>query len=85
MAVEKISVSMDASLVKLIRSAASAEGVTVSTWLSEAAAARARHAALREVLREYALEHGTLAPSEVHELIAQARARSIVVRPRKRK
>ena len=85
MAVEKLSVSMDASLVKLIRSAASAEGVTVSTWLSEAAAARARHAALRDALREHALEHGTLSADEVEQLVAQARARSIIVRARKRR
>jgi hypothetical protein len=85
MAVEKLSISMDASLVKMIRDAASAEGVTVSMWLSEAAASRAREAALREALREDSREHGALSKDEIKQLAAAARERSIVIRPKKRK
>jgi len=85
MSVEKLSVSMDAALAKLIRSAAAEEGMSVSTWLSEAARARARQRALRVALRDYAAEHGTLSAQETTELVEAARARSVVTRPRSKR
>ena len=85
MTAEKLSVSIESSLVKLIRGAASEEGVSVSTWLADAAAAKARQRALREAVREHAEEHGALALTDANRLVAAARAGSLVSRPRKRK
>jgi hypothetical protein len=83
MGVEKLSISMDASLAKLVRQAAEREGITLSTWLAEAAVARARQHALREALVEYAKVHGVLPRTEAERLVADARSRSRVVRPKK--
>jgi hypothetical protein len=80
--VEKLSISMDAALAKVIRSAAAEEGVSVSTWLSNAAQARARQRALRHALRDYADEHGALSAKDVSALVEAARRRSIVTRAR---
>ena len=85
MSVEKLSVSMDAALAKLIRSAAAEEGMSVSTWLSEAARAKARQRALRVALRDYAAEHGALSAQETTELVEAARGRSVVTRPRSKR
>lgn len=85
MSAEKLSVSMDTSLVKLIRGAASREGVSLSTWLADAAAAKARNHALREALDADAKEHGPLTREAARQLVAEARQRSITSRPKKRK
>ena len=84
MAVEKLSISLEAELAKLIRSAAAEDGVSVSTWLAEAATARARQRALREALDAFDAEHGPMSEEERRELVAKMRKRSIIVRPRKR-
>lgn len=85
MAVEKLSISMDATLIKQIREAAADEGVPVSTWLAEAAVERARQHALREAVREDSREHGALTADEIDRLVTKARVRSVVSHPRKRK
>ncbi len=85
MAAEKLSVSMETSLVKVIRGAASREGVSLSTWLADAAAAKARNHALREALRDHAAQHGGLTVEEAQAVVATARARSIVSRRRRRR
>jgi uncharacterized protein (DUF1778 family) len=85
MSVEKLSVSIESSLAKVIRGAASDEGVSLSTWLADAAVTKARQVALREALHEHTKEHGTLGIAAAEQLIAAARARSLVSRPRKRK
>ncbi|HVK83122.1 MAG TPA: hypothetical protein VM513_03395 [Kofleriaceae bacterium] len=84
MSVEKLSVSMDAELAKLVRSAAAEEGMSVSTWLSEAARVRARQRELREALAAFDAEHGALDPEEAARLVSAARDRSIVVGARRR-
>jgi uncharacterized protein (DUF1778 family) len=85
MSVEKLSVSMESSLVKLIRGAAADEGTSISTWLADAATAKARQRVLREALQHDAEEHGALDAAEVERLVSAARKHSIVSRPRKRR
>ena len=85
MSVEKLSVSIESSLAKVIRGAALDEGVSLSTWLADAAVAKARQGALREAVDEHTKEHGALSIADAEELIAAARARSLISRPRKRK
>jgi len=85
MAVEKLSVSMSASLVKLVRDAASDDGVSVSTWLSEAAEVRARQRALRVALAERDRRDVAISVDEAALLVDEARARSVVVRPKRRR
>jgi len=82
MGAEKLSISMESSLVKLVRSAASDEGVSVSTWLSEAARSRARQRALREALADHGQRHGTLSADEANQIVEAARRESLVSRPR---
>jgi hypothetical protein len=83
MSAEKLSISMESSLVKLVRSAAADEGVSLSTWLSEAARVRARQRALREALAEHARRHGSLTADEASRIVEAARARSLVSRARR--
>lgn len=78
MAAEKLSVSFDADLAAEVRAAASADGVSVSTWLAGAAAAKARQRHLREGLDRFAAEHGTLTETDIDRLIGEARAGSDV-------
>ena len=85
MAVEKLSVSLESSLAKLVRGAASEAGMSVSTWLAEAARAKARQRALVEALGEHARRNGVLDPAETSALIDVARARSVVTRGRGRR
>jgi hypothetical protein len=84
MSVEKLSVSLEAELAKLVRSAAAEEGMSVSTWLAEAARVRARHRELREALAEFSTAHGAMAPEEAARVAADVRRRSVVVGPKRR-
>ena len=81
MSVEKLSVSMESALVKLVKSAASEDGISVSTWLAEAARARARHHALREAVTQHAGERGGPSSNEARVLVESARRRSALSRP----
>lgn len=85
MAVEKLSVSIEASLAKIVRGAASEAGVSVSTWLAEAARAKARQRALLEAVDDLARRNGALDPAEASALIDSARERSVVIRGRRRR
>ena len=85
MAVEKLSISMDAALAKLVRSAAAEEGVSVSTWLTRAATERARARALGEALDAFAEEHGAMSIDEARELVDASRRHSVVARPRRKR
>jgi hypothetical protein len=80
-AAEKLSISFDADLADEVRTAAADEGVSVSTWLAEAAAAKARQNHLRSALEAYARDEGELTDDEVDRLIAGARERSLITRP----
>lgn len=79
MAAEKLSISLDAELAASVRAAASEQGVSVSTWLADAALAQVRQRRLREALDHLTSEEGELDPTEIHGLIASARQGSRVV------
>jgi hypothetical protein len=76
---EKLSISLDADLAAAVRTAASEQGVSVSTWLADAALTQVRQRRLRDALDELASEEGELTPAEIDRLIAQARQTSRVV------
>ena len=82
MSAEKLSISFDADLAGEVRTAAAEAGVSVSTWLADAATAKARQRQLRLALDDYAGEFGALDDDEVEALVAEARTRSVVTRPR---
>lgn len=65
MNVDKMSVSFASDLGHAIRAAASEAGQPISTWLSEAAAARLRSEALSAFLAEWEQEHGALTAAEL--------------------
>jgi len=77
--VEKLSISLDSELAVTVRNAASAQGVSVSTWLADAAQAQVRQIRLRAALDSLAAEIGGLDPDEVDRLVAAARSGSTVV------
>ena len=65
MNVDKMSVSFARDLGHAIRAAASEAGQPISTWLSEAAAARLRAEALSVFLTEWEHEHGAITAAEL--------------------
>jgi hypothetical protein len=77
--VEKLSISLDSELAATVRNAASAQGVSVSTWLADAAQAQVRQIRLRAALDPLAAEIGGLDPDEVDRIVAAARSGSTVV------
>jgi hypothetical protein len=82
--VEKLSISVEAELAAAVRKAAAEEGVSVSTWLGDAAQAKARRRALRHALDELARERGELSDTDIDAIIGSARARSRVTRGKRR-
>lgn len=62
-----------------MRAAASEQGVSVSTWLAEAAQAQVRQRRLREALDVRASAEGEIDAAEIDRLIAYARRTSHVV------
>jgi hypothetical protein len=76
MSAKKLSVSFDADLADTIRRAAADQGVSVSTWLAEAAAAKARRRLLRDALDDFAATHGPLDETAIDEQVASARRQS---------
>lgn len=79
MSVEKLSISLAAELAVAVRAAASEQGVSVSTWLADAAQAQVRQRKLREALDILTSEEGELDPTEIDQLIANARRTSRVI------
>lgn len=79
MGAEKLSISLDSDLAASVRAAASEQGVSVSTWLADAAQAQVRQRRLREALAVLASEQGELDPVEIDRLITDARRTSRVV------
>jgi hypothetical protein len=79
MAAEKYSASMDDALLGDARAAAEAEGLTLSSWLADAAADRLRLRALRHLVDEWEVEHGAISSAELDALedkVADARLRA---------
>ena len=65
MAVEKMSISMDAELAEEVRRSAAAEGQTVSAWIAGVLAKKTRREGLRALLEEYQAEHGAFTEEEL--------------------
>lgn len=78
MGAEKLSISLDSDLAASVRAAANEQGVSVSTWLADAAQAQVRQRRLREALAVLASEQGELDPVEIDRLITDARRTSRV-------
>lgn len=76
MAAEKYSASMDVVLLADARADAEAEGLTLSSWLADAAADRLRLKALHHLVDEWEAEHGVISVTELDALedkVAEAR------------
>ncbi len=76
MAAEKYSASMDDVLLADARAEAEAAGLTLSSWLAEAAADRLRLKALHHLVDEWEAEHGAISVAELDALedkVAEAR------------
>lgn len=76
---EKLSISLDADLLALVRAFAAERGMSISTWLAKAAEAQIRQMHLRVALDAAQREFGKLDDDEIDRLIAEARKTSIVV------
>ncbi|MGH3263329.1 MAG: hypothetical protein ACRDNS_15200, partial [Trebonia sp.] len=68
MVAEKYSASMDAALLADARADAETEGLTLSSWLADAAADRLRLRALRHLVDEWEAEHGAISVAELDAL-----------------
>ncbi len=71
MAVERVTVSLEAELAEAVREAAEADAQNLSAWLADAARRRLVSRGLRDVLAEWEAEHGPFSEDE----LATARAR----------
>ena len=60
MALDRLSITVDAELGRAVREAAAAEGMSVSSWASEALAQRVRNHFLREALDAWEAEDGPI-------------------------
>jgi ABC-type glycerol-3-phosphate transport system substrate-binding protein len=65
---EKFSASMDDALLADARADAEAEGLTLSSWLADAAADRLRLKALRQLVDDWEAEHGAISTAELDAL-----------------
>lgn len=68
--VDRITVSMDAELGMAVRQAAEHAGMSVSSWLAEAAASRLRNVLLRAALDAWQAEDGPFTEAELAEAAA---------------
>jgi ABC-type glycerol-3-phosphate transport system substrate-binding protein len=68
MTAEKYSASMDEALLADARADAEAEGLTLSSWLADAAADRLRLKALRQLVNDWEAEHGAISVAELEAL-----------------
>lgn len=71
MAVERLTVSLEAELAAAVKEAAEADAQNLSAWLADAARHRLSTRRLREVIAEWESEHGPFSEAE----LAAARAR----------
>ena len=65
MAVERVTVSLEAELAAAIRLAAEADAQNLSAWLADAARRRLATRGLREVVSDWESEHGALREDEL--------------------
>lgn len=66
-AIERVTVSLDAELAAAIRDAAAEQGENVSAWLADAARRRLSARGLGEVVARWERKHGALKPDELAE------------------
>jgi len=71
MAVERITVSLEAELAEAVREAAAADAQNLSAWLAGAARRRLATRGLRDVIAEWEAKHGAFSEDE----LATARSR----------
>jgi hypothetical protein len=71
MAVERVTVSLDAELAAAVRDAAEADEQNISAWLADAARRQLASRGLRDVITDWETEHGTFTEDE----LAAARTR----------
>ena len=80
MSLDRLSITVDAELGRAVREAAAAEGMSVSSWASEALAQRVRNHFLREALDAWEAEDGPFTEEEMAEadrILAEARAKAV--------
>ena len=65
MKVDKMSISLAPDVGEAVRDAAKREGVSLSAWLSDAAARKLRANAFREFIDEWEAEHGAITEEEM--------------------
>ena len=71
MAVERLTISLEAELVESVRQAAEVDAQNLSAWLADAARRRLASRGLRDVLADWEAEHGPFSEAELDD----ARAR----------
>ncbi len=64
MAVERLTISLDADLAEAIRVAAEADADNVSSWIADASRRRLSREGLRAVIKEWEAEHGEITAEE---------------------
>jgi predicted transcriptional regulator len=77
MTMDRISITVDPELGQAVRQAAAAEGVSVSSWASEALADRVRRHSLRAFLDDWEAEQGPFTEedkAEADRIFAEAAA-----------
>ena len=65
MLVDRLSIALEGELGQSVREAAAREGVTVSRWMSDAAAAHLRNRLLGEALDRFEAEDGPFTQEEL--------------------
>ncbi len=65
MAVERLTVSLEAALASEVRDAADADAQNVSAWMAEAARRQLAARGLRDVVSAWELEHGSFTEDEL--------------------
>jgi hypothetical protein len=65
MQVDRISITVDPALGQALRSAAAAAGISLSRWLSDAAADHLRNQRLGEAMKAWQTEHGDFTAAEL--------------------
>lgn len=71
MAVERLTVSLEAELAEAVREAAEADAQNLSAWLADAARRRLASRGLRDVVTQWEAQHGSFTDDE----LVAARAR----------
>jgi len=65
MAVERLTISLEANLAEAIRIAAEADAENVSSWIAEASRRRLSREGLLAVIRDWEAEHGEITIAEM--------------------